>query len=277
MAPTWYLGPAGDLRPMDCPDQDIEINQVRYGGVHQGLTGARTVDVLGFRYEYTFNFTNVEYQYWSWFEALHTRHVRGPIWLLNPMRINRLSTRATSLDTRARTNSGVVVGGAVAVSADKPAGVDVGSSLSWSGRVANDTLKFDAFTGSPVRTGETLVASIYLKASASTTGLTLQIDWINAAGAVQSTTTGAAITASTTWTRYSTSAAVPAGAAKALVYLKAASATNTVYVAAPQLEAGSTATPFQVGGAATLVEVDQLTGTSHRYPLMDVGLTLLEV
>ena len=53
----WYLGPLGDLRPLVCPEPDLSATQVRYGGLHQGLSGARTLDVTGHKAEYEFNTT----------------------------------------------------------------------------------------------------------------------------------------------------------------------------------------------------------------------------
>src|SRR5690554_2646520 len=93
----WYLGPAGALQELTCPEPNIKANLVRYGGVHQGLSGARTVDVTGHRYEYAFDWDYMEQAEWAWLEAMHLRHVPGPFRLLNPLKKNRLAPQSSAM------------------------------------------------------------------------------------------------------------------------------------------------------------------------------------
>src|SRR5690606_23969820 len=97
MDKTWYLGPLGKLRGVVGPDAGTTATSTRYGGVHQGLTGARTMDITGHRREVEFQFTYLEKAEFEWLNALHARMVPGPLYLLDPRYRNRLSPQATSL------------------------------------------------------------------------------------------------------------------------------------------------------------------------------------
>lgn len=280
----WYLGPAGDLRRLAPMELDVEMTKTRYGGVFQGITGARTVDVTGFRDDYGFKFENIDGDEYAWMEALHTRHIPGPFWLINPMRRNRLSTRATTLDRPVRTNHGVTVSsGTLAKVYDWPSAAGIGAmSLRWAGHVANAYMNFDPDTRTPIFPGETITTSLWIKGAAATTA---QIGgtWHLRDGTQTGTALAVNQLVTTAWTRISATGPAPDGA---LTFTAGVVITDTtqVNVAAPQVEGPGNGdighpgglTAWEQGGAAPRVHVDQLTHTSHMYPNHSAELSLME-
>src|SRR5690606_40132859 len=73
---TWYLGPLGKLRGLVCPERGMSDTSTRYGGIHQGLTGARTMDITGHRREYEFEFVYMDKQDFAWLNALDRKSTR---------------------------------------------------------------------------------------------------------------------------------------------------------------------------------------------------------
>lgn len=274
----WYLGPPGDLRPLVCPDTNISIIKRRYGGVQVGISGARTVDVTGFRDDYVFSFSFMEPSEWSWLEALHTRHVRGPFWLINPMRNNRLSTRATTLDRSFNSNAGITMqGGSTQLVADWPSAANPGAlSMRWYSRTNPSVMYFDRDIRFPVFPTEQVTRSVYMRSSAGTIDVQSRIQWYKKDGTAIVSIPTTTHSVGTSWTRFSQTTTAPADAVTGLFHLYTESITNDLFVAAPQLNNGATALAWEQGGGAPLVHVDQLETTSPRYPLSSVNLTLLE-
>src|SRR5688572_21324044 len=95
--PEWYIGALGALRRLPVPDPGIRMSPVVYGGIRQGLSGARTLDVTGVRMGYDMEFTGLEPDEWMHLEALRTRLIPGPHRLLDPLRRNRLSVEAAAV------------------------------------------------------------------------------------------------------------------------------------------------------------------------------------
>lgn len=270
---TWYLGPVGDLRPLICPETNVVRTVQRFGGVHQALSGARTMDVTGHRasWELTLPWlTPVESRF---VEALHLRTVPGPFRLIDPLGTNRLPRDAAML---------LPLGGAVFNSSGGvlrrgvgPA--DIGppvSALEWSSYTAGSYLRLPVV---PVLEAETVTFSLWLKAeTASATGR-LALDHIPAGATGHTSSATQAITITTGWSRYSVTATVPAGTGTtrpALVVDDTAG--GTITAAASQVETGSAPTEWDLGGAAPPVLVDQVERVSPNYPRNDLTATLLE-
>ena len=277
MAPTWYLGPAGQLQALTCPETGVERNPVRYGGVHRGFSGAATVDVTGYKYEYELQWTWAEESEIRALEVMHERIVRGPFWLLDPTKRNRLSVQATQLQWLTRTFPGVrPTSGTVETVKDWPSAAGLGNrAIRWTNQAANNhQLVFDHGKWTPVLPGETLTGSVYIKGSGS---VTVRMVWMDSDGVDWTTPSSSTSTVTGSWVRYKVTGTVPAGASLVRFELaRGSSSVEDIDVAAPQLEVGSTPSEWQPGGGATLVHIDQFETRSPRYPLFDVNLTLLE-
>lgn len=276
---TWYLGPLGDMRPLIVPEPDIEINEVRYGGIHQGLSGARTMDVTGHRSEYTFEFRNLDRDEYAWLEALHTRLVPGPFYLINPLKLNRLTLQSSKLQLTEYNNSGLAFTSPYSMTRDWPTDVPTpGRAMKFSGWTGTSMqVTFDPAKPVPLLDDETLTASVYLKSDVVYAGVKIRISWYTE-DQVFISNQEITVDLGPEWRRYwFTYHEAPVNARAASFSVVFGSATTPVYMAAPQLEAGVTwPSPWELGGAAPVVLLDQLPATSHRYPLRHATLTLLE-
>lgn len=276
--PTWYLGPLGDLRALSCPEQGFSTTVTRFGGVHQSLSGARIVDVTGLKAGFEFEWTLQDNSEWTWLNTLHLRHIPGPLRLINPMKVNRLSYRGASVQQANDQNTGFnFSSGDVAMVLDYPVSAGYGSrSLKWTTWSAAASATLDPWKKIPVFPLEQTTSSVWMKASgASTVGLNI-VRYDNT-GAVLSTsgTTSCAVT--TTWTRFSITDTAPSGCVAIVVKITPPSTyVDPLYVTAAQTETGASATTWEVGGGAPEVLIDQLSSTSPRYPLADIHLSLLE-
>lgn len=272
---TWLLGPLGDLRELVTPETGINITEVRYGGVHQGLNGGRTVDVTGIKSEVQLVFEYLEEADYRWLQALHTRHIAGQVRLHNPLRKNRMTMGAASCNpTPARQPSLQFTGGDYQWVNDWPVAAGYGDrSLRWYNRASGNTALFDGSKSISVTPLETITVSVYLK---STVGhnVTMTIDWYDRnLGALTSPTNVVAVT--TSWARYSFTVTAPSGAALGRLKLSSTT-TNELTMAASQWESGATATAWDQGGGELRVLVDQMPANSPRFPLMNCSVTLLE-
>lgn len=280
-AATWYLGPAGNLRSLVCPERNVSMNLIRYGGVHQGLSGARTMDVTGHKYEYGFSWTHMENSEWLWLEALHTRYFPGPFWLVSPLKAQLLTRESAALKTAVNTTHGVE-GTSVTTAAvsDWPSGVGIATtSLAVTGTGSGGILTLDEGLGFPAIAGETYQVNLYVKntvVAGLTTENTFAINWLDSTGAVIGTPTQVTLGQSGSWTQVSLSSTPPAGAVTGFVKFLIKNGA-TYRMAAPMVNIGPAILPWEIGGGASLVVVDQLATTSPRFPLTNCSMTLLEV
>lgn len=277
-SPIWYLGPSGDLRALECPEVDIDMPMERYGGVFQALSGARTVDTTGYRQRFDFLFNYMDEGEYKWLEAMHTRLIPGPLRLLNPFKKNRLSPESAAARWGGGTAPGLqVTSGNTALSWDWPSGAgSVGAvSTLWTDRLSNAVFRADLLRRTTVIVGETITASIYMKAEAATT-YNLVVDWYNR---TSQTTSTSIVTANltTSWQRFSVTSVVPAGTHSAVFAGYSSNTTNDVWLGPVQFEAAASATSWDLGGGAPVVSIDQLPTKSPRYPLRNAELILLEV
>src|SRR5690349_11457271 len=152
MAGEWYIGPAGDLKQLVCPEINLSVSDVRYGGVHQALSGARIMDVTGTKQDMILSFTFLDEADYRWLQALQTRHIPGPHRLISPLRKNRLSVQAASLNGQASIRPGVKLSaGSWDWQNDWPSSAGYGMrSLRWFSRTASSTLKLDSVQGTAI-------------------------------------------------------------------------------------------------------------------------------
>lgn len=275
MATTWYLGPAGDLRALVCPERNVDVSEIRFGGVHQSLGGARTMDVTGNKVQYAFNWKYLELDEYSWLRALHTRLIAGPHRLIDPLKKNRLSVGASDGNIMPHkwqfyTESA----GLLTNQLDYPTGVVGQRCVRWSDRTASSTLSVDLRKGTDVFPLETVTVSMYLK-GASAVSVDMYILWYDKDGVFLSQSAVTTHSVTTSWVRYSATNTAPTNAVIGVLGISSA-ATTTINLAAPQFETGPSVTAWEQGGANPLVLVDQLSTSSPRYPVTDCALVLLE-
>jgi hypothetical protein len=275
VAAIWYLGVPGDLRALFCPERDMEMTELRFGGVHQSLGGARTMDVTGVKKQYTFNWKTLDESDYSWLRALHTRLIPGPHRLLDPMRKNRLSLGVSAGVTQPhKWPFYTASAGLLTNQTDYPAGVLGARGVRWSDRSASSTLALDLTKGTDVFALETVTVSAYLKGD-SAVSVDMFVAWYDKTGAFLSNSSASTHSVTTSWARYSASKTAPANAVLG-VFVITSTATTSISIAAPQFESGSSVTSWEEGGANPIVLIDQMTTTSPRYPVFDCTMVLLE-
>lgn len=279
MANDWYLGPAGDLRALVCPDRNVNVSEVRYGGVHQGLSGARTVDVTGVKMQIDLTLPYMTETDYLWLEAMHLRHIPGPLFMLNPLKRNLLSKEASMSRTSYFQGPGIYSPTASYShnwewETSFPSGVPGVRSVKRTGLPASSvTFNIDDGYKIPVTTGVTYDFSAYMKADSSKT-VAFGIGWFDKDyGFLSLASSNKSVT--TSWTRFDYSDTAPASAALAMPFWM--STTNVSFTStAVQFEVGSSPTDWQLGGGSMVVMIDQMPTTSPRYPVRNSTLTLLE-
>lgn len=275
MATTWYLGPPGDLRALVCPERDIDITEARFGGVHQSLGGARTMDVTGIKKQYQFNWKYIDGPDYQWLRALHTRLIPGPHRLVDPLLKNRLSLGVSDGNlTPHKYSFYTATAGLLTNQLDYPTGVLGKRCVRWSDRTASSVLRLDLDKMTDVFALETINVSAYLKGASSVT-VGMYVAWYDKTGAFLSNSSTSNKSVTTSWARYDASFTAPANAVMG-VFSLTSTATTTINIAAPQFETGSTVTAWEQGGANPLVLIDQMPTITPRYPTSNVTMTLLE-
>lgn len=275
MATTWYLGVPGDLRALFCPERDIDVTELRFGGVHQSLGGARTMDVTGIKQQYAFKWEYLEQSDYSWLRALHTRLIPGPHRLLDPMRLNRLSTGASKGDLMPVKYPFLSASaGVLSNYADYPTGVLGTRCVRWTDRTASSVLTWDLTKKTDIFPLETVTVSAYLKGE-SAVSVGMYVGWYDKDGVFLSSSTATSHSVTTSWARYSATKTAPANAVLAVMAITSA-ATTGIRIAAPQFESGSSMSAWEEGGANPIVLIDQLSTHTPRSPVFDCSLVLLE-
>lgn len=276
--PIWYLGAPGDMRELFAPEMDIDITEERYGGVFQGLSGARSVDVTGFRQRLTFDMKWVDPAEYVWYEALYRRLIPGTLRLINPLKKNRLSQESSMGQWGGYTTNGLsLTSGSMTRLWDWPSTAPpiALSTNRWGARVSGAVFRTDETKRIPVIAGETITASVWLKSTVAHS-VTLAIDWADRLGAGTAASTTSVVSVTTAWQRFALTAAVPAGT-HLVTFAGYSFTTNNLDVGPLQLESGASATSWEMGGGAPSVVIDQMPVTTPRYPLRNVTMVLLEV
>ncbi|MER7076639.1 hypothetical protein SAMN02982929_05299 [Saccharopolyspora kobensis] len=277
-----HLGPLGALHTMRSPRVDIPIEYPRQGGVHTALSGATTVDYLGARGKFEFKWAHLPEADAEYLLALRDRHVRGPLrFVLDGWRRNRLGRSAASLGYGGRDLDGVAVTSGMLGPARQwplqapPAGL----GLQWSGYTAGSVLRLDRGRPAPMLPGETLTCSVWVWGSHTET-VRLDADHYGASGYTSTTTGPALALVAGQWQRLTLT--VPAAAAvwavsPSVTAVDRASADSTIVLAAAQVEPGSSASAWSLGGGAPAVAVDEVPLAIPRAGYLDPELHLMEV
>lgn len=275
-----YLGPLGGMVKIRPPLQGVGTTVKRYGGSHQAITGATTVDITGYRARYPMKWRWLSQAEMEWFEAIHLRHIPGPLRLLLGYKRNRLSRSAGSLGFGARDMAGVTLtAGSAGRSPLWPTDAPpAGAGLSWSSWAVGNSVQLDRTYPVPVLAGETITASIYVRASAAD-AVRLDLDHYGATGYAGATTGTAVTLTANTWQRL-TLTVTPAAdvwAVSPTVTVTGQVATNdTLVIAAAQVEAAAMASAWSLGGGAPAVSVDQMPTEAPRSGYTHPELILVE-
>jgi hypothetical protein len=282
---TWYLGWLGEMRALPTPEVAFTNTEERFGGVHQGLTGKRVMDITGYRKTYEMDFRLLSEDDYRWLRSLYLNFVSPPnsLYLIDPMRKNLLSPQATLMTGNNGNDLGVTSSVSTIVTAfvnDFPTGVALQGPRSFNLVSTSGTSSFIRFDGSntmiPLFAGVPVTLSMYVRCESGTVAFNLVADCFDKY-MVQTTTPSIGQTATTTWQRISytfTPSGNQVGLRMALVF--PTSGTKNLHIAAPQIEYSSSATEWDLGGGRSKVLLDQITSTSPRFPLSDVSVTFLE-
>lgn len=276
-----HLGPLGGLVEIH-PLTGVSTPSKRTGGVHTSISGRRTVDYTGNLAEFTLEWKHRTPDEMVFLEAIHHRHIRGPLrFLMGSMKPNRLSRSAASLAYGGRDKHGVTLTAGTSKrstlwpSAAPPAG----DSLVWSNWAVGDALQLDRNQPVPVLPGETVTASVYVR-SAYADAVRLDLDHYGASGYSGSTAGTAVTLTANTWTRLTITATPTSdvwAVSPSITPTVKANTASDLTLAAAQAEATSTASAWTLGGGALVVAVDQLPTESLYAPFTDAKLTLLEI
>lgn len=270
----WYLGPMGEMRPLVTPDPGISINEVRFGGVHTGIGGGRTVDTTGVRTDYELSISYLDREDHDFIRALYYRSVPGPHYLLDPLHRNRLTAQASV--NRIAYYEGMY---GLYKASDKPVySTDRPEDAPYPGKSLDvqppERIHFSSGVTIPLMPDEPTVFSVWLK-SADTNPVTgtLQMDWYTADDVLNESTTHDYV-ADGSWYRHSWSFAPRLNDTGVRPILNH---DGPIKIAFPQYEPGDVPTDFMIGGGCRRVSIDQIEGESPRYPLTSVSLKLIEV
>lgn len=274
---AWYLGPLGNVRPLPTPDTDMDFTVTAYGGVHQGLSGARTKDITGHKSEISLSWSYLRQSEYEWLQAMHEGYFTGPFHLFNPLKKNRLSRESSASRAVRRNAAGLrIPTGNVNRVRRVPDDISLGGmSLMWDSWGSDRTVSFDTDRSLPVLDEETVTFSVYLLGSGEFT-VDAWLSYSDADGGPEGESDRQSFTMSTDFQRVSVTATVGASVVAARPHIEPQTGSGTLAICAPQLESENEASSWELGGAASTVVIDELTSTSPRYPLYGAEITLLE-
>jgi hypothetical protein len=262
------------------------MTEVRYGGVHQALNGARTMDTTGYRQKFDMDFKYLSESEYAWLRSLYLGNVQEQLYLMNPLRKNLLSQQASMALWHGTLDNGmqnVAFASSYDFFNDFPTGLPVAGTRVprvLSVATAPAYVVMDGGTRFvPANVGEPLTYSIYMRTTAGTASVDMYVQTMDKYG-VGTVGPGVIATKSvtTSWQRFTvthTPATVGIAAARFGLQLATATTYNTL-LAAPQVEYGASATPFSIGGGLSKILIDSIDSESPRYPLSNVSVTLLE-
>lgn len=287
--PEWLFGPSGDMRPLPAPATDVVNTVQRFGGIHNAINGARTVDVLGHRANYEFDLPYLNPEEYFRLEALYTETIPGPFKLIDPLRKNWFSREAALVRPADASGRGVTPGNSSIGDWVRVTNGPVDwnqRSIEWTGLTnapANGGyLRFDKNYNFPRSVG-VLTASAHVNPTEQISLYWHAWNYDSAGTQLASSIQSAQVIPANTWTRivytYPTPPAGTVTSAINLWYVPSSGALTTtkVLVMNPQLELGTTATAPAFGGGLVTAVIESMDATSPYYPYQSVALKILEV
>lgn len=277
---TWYFGWLGEMRPLLTPEVNLTNSDERIGGVHQAISGARTVDVTGMRRTYEMDWNYMTDAELAWLYAFYRRFITQPAYLIDPMKKNLLSQQASIMRMHRNNDLGIHQS-SLMVSEYRN---DFPSGLAITGDrvpifVSSNPGAYIRFDGNdtyvPVFTGEPVTFSVYMRVDSGSINVSMIFDWVDKYGA-SLPTTNIVKNITTSWQRFSitvTPSGAQAGLRPAFVV---DGGTMNLRMAAPQVEYASAPTAWEMGGGRAKVLIEDIQSQSPRYPLNNISVTLLE-
>lgn len=291
---TFWLGKPGALIALPPPQKGITLPAVRQATVAQTIGGGQIVNFAPGpgRRTYGLSWTGLQPEQYTLLEELYSGlRGRGPFVLIDPGRRNKLSADQSGTGS----TTGAVAGWAVTGVGETLTTVTTPifrgpNALKWllPASPATGTLRGTApagLSGVPWPTGQPCTFSAQLQGGGTDPIVTIaaQLQWVDAAGATISTTTGSTIaTASGSWAAASvTLSAPPAGAVAVLPGFAVTPASVTaqafVFIDAPLLDMASTVRAFTAGTGVPRVSFSSLVPLYKTIPFTACQATLLEV
>lgn len=211
---SWWIGPLGRLRRLPAPERNLSADNIRYGGIHQGISGARTVDRTGFRQDYEFTFKYLDAQEWLWLDVLHTRVVPGPLYLINPLKTNRLSTRAVQgydMDPVGSAHGGASSAADWSRVNDYPTGLGIPAVVHELNQYPGDFgyLIFDREQPFPLLPGEKFCMSVWVRTTRGPMDVGIRVDWYEQDGTSDLAQGSSAFEIGPKWQRVSLESVIP--------------------------------------------------------------------
>jgi hypothetical protein len=274
---VFWLGPVGALRPLPSPSLGAgpEASSTRFGTVHRSLSGRPTVDRLGIKRTWTLTWPYLDPDTHAYLDALHLGLITGPVWLVDPQRVNQLGVQAASAGSANHSTDGfTTTAGNLAWSPAIRTGAPVDGGISWS--VPAEGGRLEATGHVPVPDLLPVVFSVFL---AGTRPVRLTVTTENPSGIPVSVLDSPPILPGSTGTRTSLVVTPAPGVAACRVAITAPpdTATTTIGTAAWQVQPGTLPSPWRPGGGAAVVIVESL---RVAYPVPGsyaTTATLLEV
>lgn len=289
-----YLGKPASMRVLPSPNGPVTATPSRGDTAHGLLSGGVGVTArLHPKKTYSLPYQFLDAASAAVLLGFYYRlYGLGPFVFVDPSAVNVLGLDTSTCGVRAQASPGwIQSSGTLTVdtaTTAPPAGAAASGVLKLAGAAAAATLQpgvaanTATVTAAPVYLpAEAVTVSLWIKASASAS-MSLQLCGYNTAGAVTVTSVAAAVAATTSWQRFTVTAAAGNGALAAAAFVLprivlGGSAPASLYVAGPQLEYGDTVTGWLPGLGSPRVlptatpgrEVEQTAdfATNHTFAL----------
>jgi hypothetical protein len=297
--PMFYLGTLGKMVPLASPDRDIERSVQFVGQEHTSLDGSTTMDVRGYRREWRQSLVYLDQRDLSYLQMARFGELGAPLRFLDPVNKNRLTESSSLCSNQSQyaggrynwaSSSGLVsritgTGQPVTYTGldGRAVSFTPGRFMQWvptgSGFLAAEIKYLSSVTytdlSAPVLPNEVLTLSIYAKKTAGAGNFSLSLLPVTAPD-----TFGTAVTSSTStsssWVRLTVNYTVPASGVIAVAFQLNSSAAGTIQLTQAQLENGSSATDWVVGGGVGEVLIRELSEVSPIHPLVTASVTVRE-
>jgi hypothetical protein len=273
---VFWLGPVGALRALPSPSLGAgpEASSTRFGTVHRSLSGRPTVDRLGIKRTWSLTWPYLDPDTHAYLDALHLGLITGPVWLVDPQRVNQLGIQAASVGSANHSTDGfTTTAGTLAWSPGIRAGAPVDGGISWI--VPAEGGRLEATGHVPVPDAQPVTFSVFL---AGTRPVRLTVTTENASGIPVSVLDSPPILPGAAGSRSSLLVTPAPGVAACRVAITTPPDTvATITTGAWQVQPGTLPGPWRPGGGAAVVIVESL---RVAYPVPGsyaTTATLLEV
>jgi len=305
--PMFWLGPLGRLLPLACPEQNVANTVEAQQATNTSVSARNTVDLQGFRRQWTMTEAWLDSDEVSMFEAMFTGIMMPPHRIIDPLRKNRFrpsvsAPRLTSLWNGSADAWYVPSGQGLALSVPNDTGpyieyvsegdlrevswrpdyeimwdsVGAGNRLYPNGALKADNLTAYKSRVDPVLPGETITMSFWAHKT-GTPNFNFFLATVNSV--MQYSLSGLAMTiSSSTWQRYSLTYTAPTdGSVVGVFPIFSALGDGVLNLGPAQLESGNVASQWETGYGAPEVVITQFATVSPRYPMTTASLTIQEL